>query len=346
MSAGARLRAAVIRALPDPARKTIRALLRRPPRAPAATARAWISPSPLDPPQRFTLPVPPPPVADQWPEPPEIEKPDATTGRAGPPADPPQPFDIDLLESLNAEYASHPFHQPPAQDAGSRAERARKRLVEAHRLIDLSERRVLEIGCGAGYEVWYIAHQLNSDAYGLDIAARAAWEHLSGPSVHFACADIAAGHPFDDNQFDRIISFSVWEHITHPYAALEQTFRILKPGGLAYISANLHRSAIASHRSREITFPWPHLLFSDDVVREFFRRRGRNATSAWVNRLSWADYERHMRRIGFQIRMLRFSERPIDEAFYERFEAVLGRYPRTDLTHDFFKVVLEKAGAV
>ncbi len=290
--------------------------------------------------------VPPPPIADTWPEPPQIELPDATTGSVAPDAGPARPLDIDLLESLNAEYAAHPFHQPPAQDAGSRAERARKRLVEAHRLIDLSERRVLEIGCGAGYEVWYIAHQLNSDAYGLDIAARAAWEHLSGPSVHFACADIAAGHPFDANQFDRIISFSVWEHITQPYAALEQTFRILKPGGLAYISANLHRSAIASHRSREITFPWPHLLFSDDVVREFYKRRGRNVTSAWVNRLSWADYEQQMRRIGFQIRMLRFSERPIDEAFYQRFEAVLGRYPRTDLTRDFFKVVLEKAGAV
>ena len=46
--------------------------------------------------------------------------------------------------------------------------------------------------------------------------------------------------------------------------------------------------------------------------------------------------------IGFRIRALQFTGQPIDEAFYQRFESVLGRYPRTDLAHDFFEVVLEK----
>jgi hypothetical protein len=40
--------------------------------------------------------------------------------------------------------------------------------------------------------------------------------------------------------------------------------------------------------------------------------------------------------------MLRFTERELDIAFYRRFEDVLGRYPRFDLTKDFFTVVLEK----
>ena len=33
---------------------------------------------------------------------------------------------------------------------------------------------------------------------------------------------------------------------------------------------------------------------------------------------------------------------PLDQAFYARFEPILGRYPRTDLQRDFFQVVLEK----
>ena len=92
-----------------------------------------------------------------------------------------------------------------------------------------------------------------------------------------------------------------------------------------------------------MTFPFPHLLFTDDVFREFFRRRGLPEQGAsWVNRLTWAEYENHFRRLGFRIRALQFTETDLDESFYRRFESVLGRYPRWDLTRDFFQVVLEK----
>jgi hypothetical protein len=39
---------------------------------------------------------------------------------------------------------------------------------------------------------------------------------------------------------------------------------------------------------------------------------------------------------------LRFRETPLDEEFYRRFEDQLGRYPRWELTKDFFEVVLER----
>jgi hypothetical protein len=100
---------------------------------------------------------------------------------------------------------------------------------------------------------------------------------------------------------------------------------------------------MASHLYADIAFPYPHLLFTDDVIREFMRRHDRPAAGAsWVNRLSWADYDARIRAIGFRIRALRFTGQPIDEDFYRRFEAVLGRYPRSDLARDFFEVVLEK----
>jgi hypothetical protein len=100
---------------------------------------------------------------------------------------------------------------------------------------------------------------------------------------------------------------------------------------------------MASHRYREINFPFPHLLFTDDVFREFYRRQGMpEMEAAWVNRLTWAEYEDHFARIGFRVRGTTFRETPLDEAFYARFESVLGRYPRTDLQRDFFRVVLEK----
>jgi hypothetical protein len=42
------------------------------------------------------------------------------------------------------------------------------------------------------------------------------------------------------------------------------------------------------------------------------------------------------------MRSLRFSEVPLDEAIYERFGDILGRYPKWDLTKDFFYTVVEK----
>jgi hypothetical protein len=66
------------------------------------------------------------------------------------------------------------------------------------------------------------------------------------------------------------------------------------------------------------------------------------AGASWVNRLTWSQYEDRLRRIGFEILALRFTESVFDEAFYRRFEGVLGRYARWDLTRDFFHVVLTK----
>ena len=216
-----------------------------------------------------------------------------------------------------------------------------------HRSVDLHDKRVLEFGCGGGFETWLLGHHFGADAWGVDIQERAAWATLRDDRTHLVLADLAVDQPFEANYFDRIYSFYVFEHVEHPHAALAELYRVMKPGGLAWIAANLHRGPMASHRYKDVLFPFPHLLFGDDVFREFYRRRGKPAEgAAWVNRLTWAEYEDHFRRIGFATRAVHFRETPIDEDFYRRFESVLGRYPRSDLARDFFEVVLEKpAGA-
>ena len=259
----------------------------------------------------------------------------------GPPG---PPFDVELFDALNAEYASHPLVPAPQQyDDASLLERAKARLSSVHRVIDLSKGPVLEFGCGAGYELWQITHTFDVDGVGVDIQERQAWATLADERTRFVHADLALDTPFAADTFARVVSFAVFEHVAHPVAALAEIHRVMEPGGLAWIKGNLFRGPKASHRYRWIHFPFPHLLFTDEVFRESCRRNGLpEEGAAWVNRLSWADYEQAIRRIGFEIRMLRFQETPLDEAFYARFEDVLGRYPRTDLTRDFFEVVLEK----
>ena len=294
---------------------------------------------------RFQVTPPPRSVPGAWPEPPAVESPkDRTAFLASYSRPDVHRFDIELFEQLNEEYRTKPiWPSPPLYDPATLSSRAYKRLMEVHSVIDLADKRVLEVGCGTGYDVWYLAHYFGSDAHGMDVATHAGWDQLVGEKVHLHWADITEPHPLPHGHFDRVISFVVWEHITHPFRALQEVYRLLKPGGLCWLHANLDRGPVASHLYREIFFPWPHLLFSDEVIREFYRRHGlEERGTAWVNKLTWAQYERYFELIGFRVRMVQFKERPLDTEFVRRFAFVLDRYPTFDLTKDFFTAVLER----
>jgi len=284
------------------------------------------------------------PIGAVWPDPPQIEQP-FSAAVAPEPARRPASYDLALFEQLNAEYADHPV-QPtaPKYDQESITARSRWRISSIHDQIDLGGKTVLEVGCGAGYEEWYLARHLGCDAWGIDITPRRAWDSLRGERVHLVEGDIAVPGTLPANTFERVISFTVFEHITRPLDAIAELERVMQPGGLAWIRANLYRGPTSSHRTRDVYFPFPHLLFADDVIDEAMRRAGRPAGgSAWVNRLTWEQYETAFLGAGFAIRALTFTLYPLDEAFYDRFEDILGRYPKQDLERGFFQVVLEKS---
>ena len=139
-----------------------------------------------DPPARrrttFRLSPPPAPIRGPFADPPEIADPGRFVRSVAAKTEPMPAFDIDLFEALNAEYASHPLvPEPTKRDSLSRAERARRRLETVHDSIGLTGQRVLEFGCGAGFEIWYLDHWFGADAVGVDVVERRAWEGLRGP---------------------------------------------------------------------------------------------------------------------------------------------------------------------
>ncbi len=294
-------------------------------------------------PSHYRLPQRPGPITSPWQDPPAITSPmDLLVSGATP--DPPITYDVALFERLNAEYATRSIAaSAPRYDADSIIERSRRRLTSIHDRIGLAGLTVLEVGCGAGYEVWHLAHHFGCDAWGIDPQPRKAWPMLGGDRVHLVEGDIASAGVLPIRTFDRVISFTVWEHITNPIEAIHELYQVMRPGALAAIRANLYRGPTASHLAREIAFPFPHLLFQDDVIADGLRRAGRPARgAAWVNRLTWEQYESAFLAAGFKIRSLAFDQYPLDEAFFARFEDILGRYPRQDLERGFFQVTLEK----
>ena len=72
-----------------------------------------------------------------------------------------------------------------------------------------------------------------------------------------ACMDFAR------ETFDFVCSYSVFEHIEKPEAALREIVRVLAPGGVAYILTHLWTSNSGHHDPRMLTgeLPtyWPHL---------------------------------------------------------------------------------------
>ncbi len=83
----------------------------------------------------------------------------------------------------------------------------------------------------------------------------------------------AGAMTFADQSFDCVFSHSCFEHLTDPEAVMRQIGRVLRPGGLAYISVHLFTSDSGCHdvrifaNRREAIPPWSQLRpqFKDRV---------------------------------------------------------------------------------
>ena len=252
-------------------------------------------------------------------------------------------FDLDLFIELNKEYESKPIVPRPRQHhAPAMLAAAEKRAGRLDELIDMRGKRVLEVGCGRGELCYVLAKDYDCDAVGVDIKDREEWSmYQDQAGVELRILDISKDDCSELGEFDRIYSWTVWEHIKHPFSALQGVKHLLKENGKFYLLANLYRGPQASHRYREVYFPWPHLLFTDDVFEAFYRYIGRRAERpAWVNKLTYAEYKHYFELLDFSVEKHWFSSSPLDVEFYNRFEDVLSRYPKSDLMHDFLSAIL------
>jgi 2-polyprenyl-3-methyl-5-hydroxy-6-metoxy-1,4-benzoquinol methylase len=248
------------------------------------------------------------------------------------------PGDRQFSELISSYEATPVVAAPPGLSNDARMERARAEAPRIDRMVGLRGQQVLEIGCGEGHLSYEIASNYDATVTGVDVRDIAGWKALNHPNLALMRQDLTAGNPpWPANTFTRIISRAVWEHIRHPFTALKRAQELLHPSGKMYLFANLYRSAIASHLYREIPFPWPHLLFSPEVLAA---RVGRKSISQ-VNKLTYAHYLLYFKKLGMHITYERLHTRPIDRAFYEQHEQCLGLYPEFDLGLDFLEVVLE-----
>lgn len=257
-------------------------------------------------------------------------------------------YDIHFLEQLNEEYRSKPTLSTFIQyDPESQFEIADKRLHRLSELVDLKEKKVLEVGCGRGYLSKSLVDQYGCSVVGIDISEHVEWQTLrNSPNLDYLVLDLSERNPFAEERFDLIVSFVAWEHMMHPFTMLKECCRVLKPEGKIYICANLYRSPRASHLYRDIYFPFPHLLFPEEVIAEFCLKHG--VSKHWFdeyyyrNKLTYSQYKEYFELLNLGIGYEQLRKTKLDMDFYERFRDKLEKYPRSDLELDFFEVLLVK----
>ena len=102
--------------------------------------------------------------------------------------------------------------------------------------------KILDCGCGEGFYLKVIRDFSDCKLYGFDggneVLSRAKVE-LSGCGVQIDKGDIY-NLPYQDAEFDKIILSEVLEHLPDDFSALIEIKRVLKPGGVLFITVPNH----------------------------------------------------------------------------------------------------------
>lgn len=106
--------------------------------------------------------------------------------------------------------------------------------VLTKRGIDVNKKKILEVGCGAGYISQYFS-RYSPKVYGVDVAD----ERVTKSNYKFQRFD-GKHLPFKDGTFDLIISNHVIEHVgvtqSDQQRHLDEIYRVLKVGGVLYLA--------------------------------------------------------------------------------------------------------------
>lgn len=134
-------------------------------------------------------------------------------------------------------------------------------------------RRFLEIGCGPGRLMKPLSG-LCGEIHGVDVSdemiARAK-ANLAGIDHAFPRVGTGSTLEFPDEHFDFVYSYAVFQHIPSRevvFRYLQETVRVLKPGGLARLQLNGLPKSAAEYTT------WAGVRVDADEIREFAREQG------------------------------------------------------------------------
>jgi ubiquinone/menaquinone biosynthesis C-methylase UbiE len=168
-----------------------------------------------------------------------------------------------------------------------------KEVVEFYRTyFDPQGKSILELGPG---QTWQVAEQLKNGGATVTIADIDAYipqEKADELGIDYKLYD-GRTLPFPDEQFDAIVSYTVYEHIRYPEITVAETFRLLKKGGMV-----VHRIDLGDHYSYGVN---EDLLFNCLKYPSWLWRAMTLNRSGFVNRLRQSEWITLHEKAGFRI---------------------------------------------
>ncbi len=188
--------------------------------------------------------------------------------------------------------------------------------VSAYRLLfsrfgKFEGKNVLELGCNRGYLLHsFLQHeQFNAIGADLDASALDLARQAYGDLIHFI-QTTPSSIPVEDASVDIIYTIDTVEHLSRPREIFEDAYRILKPGGIFLVHFHPWLGPYGSHLEDIIPFPWPHVLFSMDVLLDVsaalyaspdyvpacyhYDQNGQKRPHKFNDRKFWSEYLNHI----------------------------------------------------
>lgn len=181
---------------------------------------------------------------------------------------------------------------------------------------DIAAKRILDFGCGAGYQSAAMAMAGAGYVLGLDTnpptldRARKLAHELELQNVEFA-------ERLGDSRlhmFDIVISQNSFEHFPDPAEILEQMKSALKPDGKILITFGPPwLSPLGSHMSFFTPVPWVNVLFSERTVMNVRSRYIRDGAMRYedvdggLNKMTVRKFEKIVDRCGLEVGYRRYQ---------------------------------------
>ncbi len=98
-------------------------------------------------------------------------------------------------------------------------------------------RRILDVGCGTGTMLSYLAAYGKAQGVDIDEEAIGYCRERGLTDVRLGAAETL---PFEDGSFDLVTALDVVEHLDEDVAALREIRRVLRPGGMLLLTVPAH----------------------------------------------------------------------------------------------------------
>ena len=175
----------------------------------------------------------------------------------------------------------------------------------------------LDVGCGAGLLANGLCLAGARDVTGVDLMprnivraetlAKQIPAEMSRPI--FIRADIHSW--FEERKWDVVFAIGVMEHVRSPDLFLQRLCKLLKPGGLAFLSFEPFHSPAGDHMQDffRVRVPWRGILFSEHAImrlrRECYRPTDHavkfEEIAAGLNMMRFSEYENYIKKAKLDV---------------------------------------------